>query len=161
MLGCAASDDILSLSWRNRETSRWPLPPFSLQLPLRVGLSQGLPRHKGRVTSWGHRAGGPRSRVWRKTQAAFPKLKGNGFWDVPRALLYVIDILIKTGALFGELCSEVEITLICCPRLKPQMNGSLGFSHLFPGTSWFLCTTHDDGKMVYELLLAKCNHIKS
>lgn len=38
--------------------------------------------------------------------------------NVPYALLYFIDILIKAGALFGELCSEVEITLICCPSIK-------------------------------------------
>lgn len=54
--------------------------------------------------------------------------------NVPHALLYFIDILIKTGALFGELSSEVEITLICCPSIKLEMNGSLGFSYV----SWYL-----------------------
>lgn len=52
--------------------------------------------------------------------------------NVPYALLYFTDILIKTGALFGELCSEVEITLICCPSRKLEMNGILGFSYV-PG----------------------------
>jgi len=54
--------------------------------------------------------------------------------NVPHALLYFIDILIKTGAPFGKLCSEVEITLTCCPGIKLMMNGGLGFSYI----SWCL-----------------------
>lgn len=65
-----------------------------------------------------------------------PEVKREFFFseNVPDAFLYFIDILIKTGALFGELCSEVEITLICCPCIKAEMNGSLGSSYV----SWYL-----------------------
>lgn len=48
--------------------------------------------------------------------------------SVPYALLYFTDILIKTRALFGDLDAPVEITLICRPSIKLEMNGSLGFS---------------------------------
>lgn len=73
--------------------------------------------------------------------------------NVPHALLYFIDILIKTGAPFGKLCSEVEITLTRCPGIKLMMNGGLGFSYV----SWCLAipAMHDDVKTVYEFLLAR------
>lgn len=74
--------------------------------------------------------------------------------NVPYALLYFIDILIKAGALFGELCSEVEITLICCPSIK--------LDEWRPGVLIrFLFTMHYDVKTVYEFLLAKCSHSES
>jgi hypothetical protein len=78
-------------------------------------------------------AEGPAGRVEGRNSQPSGSKKGMISENVPYVLLYFIDILIKTGALFGELRSEVKITLICCPRIKLEMNESLGFSYV-PGT---------------------------
>lgn len=95
-----------------------------------LGLDKDSP---GRIERWLAQVAvlvGPAGRFEGRRSQLSRSRKGMVSENVPRALLYFIDILIKTGTLFGELCSEVEITLICCPRIKLQMNGSVGFSYV-------------------------------
>jgi hypothetical protein len=105
-----------------------PLPSASLEGG--PWLRQGLPGKNGEVACSGGCAVGPAGSFEGSHSQPSRSRKGMVSENVPRALLYFIDILIKTGTLFGEPCSEVEIILICCPRIKLQMNGSVEFSYV-------------------------------
>lgn len=93
-----------------------------------LGLDKGSSGRKERWLAQVALLVGPAGRFEGRRSQPSRSRKGMVSENVPRALLYFIDILIKAGTLFGDLCSEVEITLMCCPRIKLPMDESSGSS---------------------------------